>query len=61
MLVDDLLESLESSCQYFLIGRTGGDLTFCGSILDISTEFIHSEVASVSRDKDNNILTIYVR
>lgn len=61
MLVDNLLESLESSCQYFLIGRTGGDLIFCGSILDIPTEFIHGEVASIDRDKDNNILTIRVR
>lgn len=62
MLVDNLLESLESSCQWFLIGRVGGDLTFCSSILDIPTEFVHGEVVSIFRDPTgNNILTVCVR
>ncbi len=62
MLVENLLEGLEKSCRLFFIGKTGGSLTLCSSVLDIPTEFIHSEVESVTTDSmGKNILTVYVR
>ena len=62
MLVENLLDGLESSHRLFFIGKTGESLTFCSSVLDIPTEFIHSEVENVTADSmGKNILTIYVR